>query len=84
MENKAYYIILEDAVLLSKKQYADWREIQDEYYETYKTNFSPLTCDELLQYFKEDYKDEAACPFSKESIIKFFAGDDLILYGEIR
>ena len=79
MENKAYYIILENEVLLSKKKYSDWREIQDEYYEIYKTNLSPLTCDELIEFFEDDYKDECLWPFSKESIIKFYASNDVVL-----
>jgi len=79
MSNKAYYIILENTVLLSKKEYSDWREIQDEYYENYKTNFPPLTFDELLQYFNDDFKEEKHWPFKKESIIEFFESDDIIL-----
>ena len=79
MENKAYYIILENEVLLSKTNYSDWREIQDEYYETYKTSLSPLTCDELIEFFEDDYKDECLWPFPKDSIIKFYESSDVIL-----
>jgi len=79
MRNKAYYIILDNTVLLSKKEYSDWHEIQDEYYESYKTSFPPVTCNELLQYFEEDFKEEINWPFTKESIIKFFENNEMIL-----
>ena len=82
MNDKAHYIILEDAVLLSKKDYSNWREIQDEYHETFVTSFSPLTCDELIAYFEDDYKNEACWPFSMESIIAFFESGKMILRSE--
>ena len=79
MNNKAYYIILEDAVLLSKKKYADWREIQDEFYDDFKASLTPMTCDELICYLENDFKDELSWPFSKESIINFYQGNDMVL-----
>ncbi|MCL2634007.1 MAG: phosphotransferase [Oscillospiraceae bacterium] len=79
--NKASYIILEDMVLLSKKYYLEWREIQDEYYETYKANLPAMTCDELLEYFRLDYGSVDESPFLREEIINFFNSDKLILYS---
>jgi len=84
MTDKAYYIVLEDRVVLSRKDYTCWQEIQDEYYETYKTNFQPLSCAELLQYLTEDFKEEQHWPFSRTDILNFFESEDLILYGKRR
>lgn len=78
---KAYYIILEDAVLLSKKEYGGWREMQDEYQAKYKTNFPAMSLDDLLQYFLEDFKEEANWPFSKKQIEDFYNGEELVLYS---
>ena len=81
MTDKAYLIYLEDKLLLSKKEYSDWREIQDEYYETYKANLSPMTCEELIRFFKDDCGEESGWPFSKEELIQFFKSQDEILYS---
>jgi len=83
VSTKAHYIILEDKVLLSKKHYSDWREVQDEYYKGYKTNFPPLTCSELLEYFEDDFKAESNWPFSKEQVINFFDSTDMILCSTV-
>lgn len=79
MTDKAYLIYLEDKLLLSKKEYHDWREIQDEYYKTYKTSLSPMTCDELIRFFEDDDGEESCWPFSKEELIEFFKSQDKIL-----
>jgi len=80
---KTYYIILEDKVLLSKKPYSDWREVQDGYYKSYKTNLPPLTYSELLEYFEDDFKTKSSWPFSKEQVINFFDSTDMILCSTV-
>lgn len=72
MNSKAYIIYLEDSVLLSKKEYLDWHGIQDEYYENYKTSLSPMTCEEIILFFKDDYGNEHNWPFSRKAIEDFF------------
>lgn len=70
--SKATLIYLEDCIVLSKKVYNDWREIQDEYCNTYKTNFPPLNCEEIIAFFKDDFREEKYWPFSKKEIVDFF------------
>lgn len=79
MSNKAYYIILEDDVLLSKKEYNHWREIQAEYYENFKACLGPWTCEEFISYFEDDFGKESKWPFLRETLINFFKGSDMIL-----
>jgi len=80
--NEVYYIILEDCVLLSKKKYNDWREIQVEYYDKFKTSIGPWTYEELISYFEEDFGAENKWPFKKENIIDFFEGTEIIHYSD--
>ena len=82
MMNKVFYILLEDKVVLSKKEYADWREIQKEYFESYKANLGPWTFDELISYLEDDFVDEKNWPFKKDTIRDFFSSSDLVLYEE--
>lgn len=79
---EVYYIILEDCVLLSKKRYNDWQEIQDEYYDKFKTSIGPWTYEDLITYFEDDFGDENKWPLNKENIIDFFEGTEEILYSD--
>ena len=45
-----------EEMLLSKKPYASWREIQDEY-ESYKASFGPWTRGDVLAFIVDDYPD---------------------------
>jgi hypothetical protein len=45
------------AVLLTRKPYADWREIQDEW-DDYMTSLGPWTAGDVLEFFREDFGDE--------------------------
>jgi len=49
-----HIIYTENEMILSKKEYESWREIQDEY-ETYKASFGPWETDEVVQYLAEEY-----------------------------
>lgn len=80
--NEVYYIILEDCVLLSKKRYNDWHEIQDEYYDKFKTSIGPWTYEDLITYFEDDFGDDNKWPLKKENIIDFFEGTEEILYSD--
>lgn len=77
--NEIHIIYLDNGVLLSKKEYKDWWEIQDEYYDHYKTNLTFSTYEEIIQFFKEDFKDEKNWPFSKNEIITFSESSDLVI-----
>jgi len=66
-------------MLISKKPYADWREIQDEY-EDYMTSLGPYTEGELLGFFAQQYGgDEARWGFSRERIAEFMRSDAVVL-----
>jgi hypothetical protein len=80
--NEVYYIILEDCVLLSKKRYNDWHEIQDEYYDKFKTSIGPWTYEDLITYFEDDFGEENKWPLKKENIIDFFEGTEEVLYSD--
>lgn len=82
MNNKVYYIILEDAILLSKMDYNNWREIQEEYYDNFKTSMGPWTYEELISYLEDDFKYEHKWPFIKEKLIDFFEGSETIHYSD--
>lgn len=72
MEGKVYYIILKNKVLLSKKKYENWRQIQDEYYQSFVACLGPWFLEDALIYFSGDYGDEINWPFSKKAIVNFF------------
>ena len=76
---KATIIYLDDAVLLSKKKYSNWLEVQEEYHDKYKTNLAPLTCDEIIKFFEEDFKEEDKWPFSRNQILQFFDSEEMII-----
>ncbi len=78
-ENKAVIIYLEDCMIISKKGYSNWQEIQNEYYEKYKTNLLPMTCNEIISFFEEDFKKEENWPFSRKRIIDFFESNEQII-----
>jgi len=83
-KEKAYMIFLEKSVLLSKKEYSHWREIQYEYYETFKTSLAPMTCEEMISFYESDYGcDDTTWPFTKEQIRNFFRGDHIILESPV-
>jgi len=66
-------------MLLSKKPYSDWREIQDEY-EHYMTSLGPYTEEELLGFFSEQYgDDDALWAFSREKMREFMESDAVVL-----
>jgi hypothetical protein len=66
-------------MLLSRKQYSDWREIQDEY-ESYLTSVGPFSVDELLEFLSEEYgSDDAKWGFSREEIQGFMKSDATVL-----
>jgi hypothetical protein len=78
--SRAYVIYLRpDGMLLSKKQYSDWREIQDEY-ENYMTSLGSFSIDELVMFLSEQYgTDEGNWGFSQEEIRSFMESDALVL-----
>ena len=50
-----HIIYTEDEMLLSRKEYACWRDIQDEY-QRYKASLGPWTPKEVIDYLSDDYR----------------------------
>ncbi|HWS56784.1 MAG TPA: type II CAAX endopeptidase family protein [Pyrinomonadaceae bacterium] len=67
-----------DGVLLSKKNYSDWREAQDDH-GGYMTSLGPFGEDELVEFLKGEYGDEAGWPFSREEIRRFMESRETTL-----
>ena len=82
MNNKVYYIILENDILLSKKEYNHWREIQDEYNDNFKACMGPWTYEELISYLEDDFKVENTWPFIRENLADYFEGIEIIHYSD--
>lgn len=80
--NEVYYIILEDDILLSKKKYNHWREIQDEYYDNFKTCMGPWTYEDLVTYLEDDFRDENTWPFIKQNLKDYFESSEIIHYSD--
>ena len=81
MNNKVYYIILESNILLSKRKYNNWREIQEEYYDDFKASMGPWSYEEIISYLEDDFNDENKWPFIKENLIDFFESNEIICYS---
>ncbi len=68
-----------DRMLLSRKHYADWREIQDEY-ENYMTSMELFAVEELVSFLSEQYgSDEGEWGFTREEIRSFMKSDMMVL-----
>ena len=66
-----HIIYTKDGMLLSKKHYDSWRQIQDEY-EHFKTSLGPWNVDEVISYLSDDYSDLE--PNAKEQVNRFVNG----------
>lgn len=80
LTNTAWLIYLETGMLLSRREFRDWREIQERYRDIYTANLSPMTAEELIEYFTWDFREETAWPFSRREILDFFAGTEEELF----
>jgi len=68
-----------NGILVSKKQYSDWREIQDEY-EDYMASLEFSSGQELIEFLRIDWKeDETKWPFSSSQIMTFMNSNEQIL-----
>lgn len=80
-KTKATLIYLDNGdMVLTKKEYHDWREIQDEW-EHYQANLMPLAYENIMDFFETDFKEEENWPFSKDELIQFFAGEAEMIYS---
>ena len=61
-------------IVLTKKPYSHWREIEAEYV-GYQTSLGPLTYEEIIDFFANDCGKEENWPIYKEDIQEFFETD---------
>ena len=64
--------------LISRKPYADWREIQDEY-EDYMTSLGPFSEEGLIEFLSAEYGDESRRGFTAREIHDFMHTNALVL-----
>jgi hypothetical protein len=66
-------------MLLSRKPYADWREIQDEW-DDYMTSLGPWTVEDVVGFFEQQYgSDERRWPFTAGVVAAFAASDRVVM-----
>lgn len=80
MKDRARLVYLETGLLLTRKEYNDWKEIEEEYWDIYTANLEPMTAEELMEYFQWDFHGEERWPFSRREILDFFAGEEESLF----
>ena len=74
------YLRSDRELIVSKKRYLHWREIQDEY-EDYMASLGPWSEEEIIDFFRVDSgKNETEWPFSSAAIHDFMKSDDQILF----
>ncbi len=72
-ETTLHIIYLESRMLLSKKRYSGWREVQNEFAD-YKASLGPWPATEVLDFLHTEYP--KSCPFSDEQVRRFLDSDD--------
>lgn len=75
--NPTFHVIFlrSDALLISRKPYADWREIQDEW-DDYMTSLGPWTVEDVVGFFEQQYgPDERRWPFTAGAVAAFAASE---------
>lgn len=70
-------IYLRNVVLLSKRQYRDWRDIQDQFFD-FKTSLGPYTVEALFDFLDEDYPNGL---FDRDQVEAFIASDAELMSG---
>lgn len=65
-------------VIVSRKRYADWREIQDEH-EDYMTSLGPFSEAGLLEFLSDEYGDESRWVFTAREIRVFMNSNAVVL-----
>jgi hypothetical protein len=74
-----YIIYLESRMLLSKKCYSGWRQIQDEFAD-YKASLGPWPVVEVLEFLCTEYPSH--CPFNRQQIDRFLLSDEETIAAE--
>jgi hypothetical protein len=75
-QTSLHIVILEDAILLTKKHYDSWWEIQDEYHATFKASLGPWEACVVAEWIAEEYDPP---PWSTDEIAAFLMSEELTL-----
>ena len=67
-----HIVFLESGVLVSKKTYADWREIQEDFSD-YKASLGPWKQDEVVEWLEFEYSNLS--PSASEQIRSLMSSD---------
>ena len=78
---KITIIYLENEMLISKKQYDSWRQIQDEY-PAFKSSLGPWSEEDVVSYLKSEYP--SINPKASEQTASLLVGDDVSLTLEFK
>jgi hypothetical protein len=79
--NPTFHVIYRRSgpVLLSRRPYADWREVRDEW-DDYMTSLGPWTAEDVVDFFQRQYgPDERRWPFGAAEVEAFAASDRLVM-----
>jgi len=71
-------VYLRNGLLLSKRTYRDWREVQDQFFD-YKTSLGPYNLDDLFSLIHDEYGDKP--PFLREQVEAFVQSDAELMSG---
>ena len=71
-----HIVFLKSGLLVSKKKYADWREIQEEFLD-YQASLGPWSQDEVVEYLEFDYPNLS--PSASRQIESLMASDSEML-----
>ena len=75
-ETLLHIVYCESRMLLTKRHYEDWRQIQSAYPD-YKASLGPWSAVHVMDFFREDWGEDGKCwPFSREQILAFLQSDD--------
>tara|TARA_R110002167_G_scaffold297462_1_gene501779 strand:+ start:408 stop:647 length:240 start_codon:yes stop_codon:yes gene_type:complete len=69
-----HLIYTETNVVLSKKRYEDWTQIQEEYSD-YKASLGPWSLEEMIDFLNEEYSN--LLPTAVIQVNKFYNGRDI-------
>ena len=75
MKSELHIIFTGDEVLVSRKAYASWREIQDEYGD-YKTSLGPWDETTTASWLNEEYVD--LVPPANEQVAALLSSDQIV------
>ncbi len=74
---KLHIIYTQNSILLSRRTYTSWREIQEEY-PSYKASLGPWTYEEVVEYLADEYTN--LHPFAKEQVTAFLKGNEEVCF----